>query len=67
MTIEIPIEVLQRTWARELQREAIAALICSSADDRRNRVYFICIKTINNRTKRMLRKRLLLRLLKPNK
>ncbi len=26
MTIEIPIEVLQRTWARELQREAIAAL-----------------------------------------
>lgn len=66
MTIEIPIEVLQRTWARELQREAIA-LICSSADDRRNRVYFICIKTINNRAKRMLRKRLLLRLLKPNK
>lgn len=64
MTIEIPIEVLQRTWARELQREAIAALIRSSADDR---VYFICIKTINNRAKRMLRKRLLLRLLKPNK
>lgn len=64
MTIETPIEVLQRTWARELQREAIAALIRSSTDDR---VYFICIKTINNRAKRMLRKRLLLRLLKPNK
>ena len=61
MTIEIPIEVLQRTWARELQREAIAALIRSSADDI---VYFICFKTINNRAKRILRKRLLLRLLK---
>lgn len=64
MTIETPIEVLQRTWARELQREAIAALIRSSAGDRRNRVYFICFKTINNRAERILRKRLLLRLLK---
>lgn len=67
MTIELPLKIMmQKAWARELQRE-ITAVICSSADDRRNRVYFICIKTINNRQKRMLRKRLLLRLLKSNK
>lgn len=58
MTIEMPLKMLQEAWARELQRTAIN-LICSSADDRRNRLNF--------RAKRILRKRLLLRLLKPNK
>lgn len=60
MAIEIPIEILQRAWARELQRAARAA-ICSSDYDNRNRMLYICNTAINNRVKRKIRRRMILR------
>lgn len=63
MAIKIPIEVLQRVWAKELQRAALCRL-CSSADDRRNRILYICFTAINNRMKRKIRRRMMLRLVK---
>lgn len=60
MAIEIPIEILQRAWIRELQRAALAA-IRSSADDNRNRMLYICNTAINNRVKRKIRRRMILR------